>query len=180
MSTAKPWEKPAFLKPGPMVYMPADLDGVLELVAAVTKVNEWRRKEWKKLHPGNDSAIDDEINLRNRRLSSIEKFVADCKRNVDSTQAEFIFDLINCGMVIQHEVYAWAINASEKGALLEEGLDKSKKARGITQQEWIERKQKATSSMKEHNNNKIKVAKSLGIKPSTLENWLRGGRREKK
>ncbi len=179
---AKPWEKPDFLKPRFEVRIPTDLNGVLEIVLHQLDVLEWQRTEWKRLYPGNESAIDDEIDRRILRLSNIRKYVEGCLVAYANEPKELacIFDLINCGFTLQHEVYSWSMHMAERGISQELGQHKSKQARGVTQQEWIERKQQATSSMKEHNNNKIKVAKSLGIKPSTLENWLRGGRREKK
>jgi hypothetical protein len=135
------------------------------------------------LMPKTLDGILDESNIARGGLlearGKLQMLQAFTEANNEDVNAAIVLAMRVCRLVA-HEVYRPTEEFIGKGISQELGRNKSKQARGVTQEEWIERKQKATSSMKEHNNNKIKVAKSLGIKPSTLENWLRGGRREKK
>lgn len=173
----KPWENPSFLNGvKPEVYIPADLDGVLELIDALIDVTKWRQAEWKKMHPGHEDDIDSVIGKRLLRLSNIASFLKKFKAQSPSEhERELTFELINIGMTLHHETYSWAINIAEKGVAQEAGLDKSAKNRRVTAEEWKERQALAIEAVRVHG--RKKAPKELEISPRQLAIWLKRGER---
>jgi len=170
---AKPWEKPSYLDgEKPEVFCPTDIDGVIELIDSLVRINEWRRQKWKADFPDDSGAIDIEIDSRLLRLSNIRAFIG----KFTHKDRELVFALLNAGMAINNEVNSWALLAAEQGVSQEKGRIESKKQRQVTDIDWHKRKIEAEVLMDLYDGNKSKVAKELGITLSSLENWLRGKR----
>ncbi|MCA9181808.1 MAG: hypothetical protein KDA51_10160 [Planctomycetales bacterium] len=187
---SKPWQTSRLLEPdSSQPGLPDNLNGFIRFIEEILAVENWRCEYWKKRYPSEVDEITEAITARTKGLrlvkSQLEHFRQAVSGFPDSDQQEaYAFEFMLMGIVVDQSMLVWLANDAERAQSTDVGKP-GNTARKVSDEKWKQRQRDANDTLESVRNNplfanrdpKAEAAKLLGISKSSLENWLRGGRR---